>query len=476
MQSYDVVIIGGGIAGISALEQIYLQHPDCRILLLSAGSYVKVAITRLKLTRNLEELEVHEKPSQEFSQKYQNLTIVSATLHNIYPVSHYVVDSSGIKYAYKKLCICSGAKPKLIEFGNPHVLGLRDTESAAELKNRLSTAKKICIVGNGGIATELVHELKHIDVVWIIRQKYISSTFIDAAAAGFLLESMADSTGEETNKPATSLRYTVSSSDTKNEVAGCALGPNWHNSFNLSGTVGNQAKNISIEYESEIKSITDEKPKEMLHSETECWPVYVTMQSGKIIGCDFIVSATGVSPTVPVLMEQLEFQLGADGGILVDDTMETSVKDIFAAGDVCCVNWSVAFHWFQMRLWSQARPMGFYAGYCIAASLLNEPKPLLDFSFELFTHVTRFFGFKVVLLGLFNGQKLDGDYEAFVRVTKGVEYLKLVVRDGKVHGAVLIGDTEMEETLENLILDQLDISQFGENLLSPDIDIDDYFD
>ena len=58
----------------------------------------------------------------------------------------------------------------------------------------------------------------------------------------------------------------------------------------------------------------------------------------------------------------------------------------------------------------------------------------------------------------------------------GVEYLKLVVQAGKVHGAVLIGETEMEETCENLILDQLDISHFGENLLDPDIDIEDFFD
>ena len=41
---------------------------------------------------------------------------------------------------------------------------------------------------------------------------------------------------------------------------------------------------------------------------------------------------------------------------------------------------------------------------------------------------------------------------------------------------MLIGDTEMEETFENLILNQLDISRYGENLLNPDIDIDDYFD
>ena len=58
----------------------------------------------------------------------------------------------------------------------------------------------------------------------------------------------------------------------------------------------------------------------------------------------------------------------------------------------------------------------------------------------------------------------------------GVEYLKLIVKDWKLHGAVLIGDTNMEETFENLILNQLDVSRFGENLLNPDIDIDDYFD
>lgn len=67
--------------------QIYLEYPDCRILLLSAGSFVKIATTRLKLTRNVEELEVHEKSNEEFCQKYPNLTIISATLQSIYPIS-----------------------------------------------------------------------------------------------------------------------------------------------------------------------------------------------------------------------------------------------------------------------------------------------------------------------------------------------------------------------------------------------------
>jgi hypothetical protein len=43
-------------------------------------------------------------------------------------------------------------------------------------------------------------------------------------------------------------------------------------------------------------------------------------------------------------------------------------------------------------------------------------------------------------------------------------------------GAVLIGDTGLEETMENLILDALDLTPFGADMLDPDIDIEDYFD
>ncbi len=51
-----------------------------------------------------------------------------------------------------------------------------------------------------------------------------------------------------------------------------------------------------------------------------------------------------------------------------------------------------------------------------------------------------------------------------------------VGRDGRICGAVLIGDTELEETLENLILNQIDVMPFGTDLLDPAIDIGDYFD
>ena len=41
---------------------------------------------------------------------------------------------------------------------------------------------------------------------------------------------------------------------------------------------------------------------------------------------------------------------------------------------------------------------------------------------------------------------------------------------------MLLGDTDLEETFENLILNRFDVSCFGDRLLDPDIDLEDYFD
>ena len=51
-----------------------------------------------------------------------------------------------------------------------------------------------------------------------------------------------------------------------------------------------------------------------------------------------------------------------------------------------------------------------------------------------------------------------------------------MLQNGRVQGVLLIGETDLEETFENLILNQIDVSAHGEDLINPDIDIEDYFD
>ena len=52
----------------------------------------------------------------------------------------------------------------------------------------------------------------------------------------------------------------------------------------------------------------------------------------------------------------------------------------------------------------------------------------------------------------------------------------MILLEGRILGSVLIGETDYEETFENLILNQIDVSYLGSDLINPDIDITDYFD
>jgi hypothetical protein len=66
--------------------------------------------------------------------------------------------------------------------------------------------------------------------------------------------------------------------------------------------------------------------------------------------------------------------------------------------------------------------------------------------------------------------------QVWLRCTPGQEYIKVVVRAGKIVGALLIGDTDLEEVFENLIMSALDVGSIGIQLLDPEFDIADYFD
>jgi NAD(P)H-nitrite reductase large subunit len=70
----------------------------------------------------------------------------------------------------------------------------------------------------------------------------------------------------------------------------------------------------------------------------------------------------------------------------------------------------------------------------------------------------------------------DSAFRELVRSTAGQQYVKAVLYDGRLQGAVLIGDTDLEETFENLILNRFDLSFLGDSLLDPSLDLEDFFD
>lgn len=467
------LIVGGGIAGVSCVESIAFLAPEEKIILITASPLIKTVTNIIPLGKTLMQFDIEEKDSTVLMKVHDLLKIINDLVIKIDSLNKQVETKNGKIINYKMLCLCNGARPKLIENYNNFILGIRDTESVLQFSQKIKNSKRIVIVGNGGIATEIVHEVDGLEMIWVIKDKHISATFVDPGASEFFMNKIyKNDTFVHTNVSSLTKRMRYTISDITAVADGPALGPDWHNNFDIKSTYLKSAK-IQIEYECEVIKILN-KSEQKEFDPMEEWSIYVQLTNGKIIGCDFIVSATGVIPNSDIIgLEDIKKE--KDGGLLVDWKLETSKQDIYAAGDVCSAGWVLAKHWFQMRLWTQAHQMGRYAAKSMVSKMKNE-EFLQDFCFELFTHVTKFFGYKVVLLGLYNGQKLDNNYEVLLRITRGEEYIKLILKNGKMQGAVLIGDTNLEEMCENLILNQLDLSVYGEDLLNPDIDIEDYFD
>lgn len=76
----------------------------------------------------------------------------------------------------------------MINSANQNVIGIRDTETVIDLQKRIGSARQIMIVGNGGIATELIYEIENCKIIWVIKDDIIGHTFFDSTAARFFQE------------------------------------------------------------------------------------------------------------------------------------------------------------------------------------------------------------------------------------------------------------------------------------------------
>ncbi|KAK7491524.1 hypothetical protein BaRGS_00017163 [Batillaria attramentaria] len=482
-------VVGGGIAGVTCAETLAAECPDESIVLITASALIKAVTNYQKVSHTLETFDVEERPSAQVESECPSVQVLHTVVTSLESEKKILHTAAGQQISYDKLCICTGGRPKLIPGQNQNVIGIRDTESVKEFQRKLSKATRVMIVGNGGIATELVYEVEGCDVLWIIKDRSISSTFVDEGAGQFFLPHL----NEEKKEAAPTVKrqkYTVGdggSTEAQGDgtTLGGALGPDWATCRQMKGSAP-VSHRVHVEYNVEVTRVmtiqevaqaglNPLEPESLATSMNSEWPVYVELTNGQVYGCDLVVSATGVAPHTDPFLSGNSFEVAEDGGLKVNDKLQTSVSDVFAAGDVCTASWERADLWLQMRLWTQARQMGCYAARSMVAAVKGEIISL-DICFELFAHVTKFFGYKVVLLGLFNAQGLGNDYELLLRVTKGEEYVKVVLHDGRLVGAILIGETDMEETLENLALNRTDLTPFKDHLLDPAVDIDDFFD
>nr|CAD2124084.1 unnamed protein product [Meloidogyne enterolobii] len=491
--SADYVVVGGGVCGVCIVDELneLLNSEEVPgtsnhsiIFVSGLGGYIKRAVNIKKVGQISTSFDIKSLNSNIFKES-KRITCLNDEVNKWIPTEKRLILKSGKIISYKKLAIATGASPKKTIQSNPLIIRLRDTQTINDLKEALSNSRRVLIFGNGGIASELAFKLKNIEVIWVFRHSHISATYFDMAAAKFFEPKLNEKEeNKEVNSEIIYDKITLSNENNEQEkdsssYSGSALGPHWIAKLALKHS-NKDSRKLFILNKIELNSVFNSKPDNLKEyelpnyfSKNSDWKLFVNLNDEKYIGCDLIIEATGVVPNTKIWKRDCpELELAEDNGILIDEHMKTNIPNVFAAGDVCTPKWTEErSHWKHIRLWTQARQMGIY---CARAILIDNLLP--DIAFDIFSHVTEFFGYKVVLLGDFSAEKLEKPFEINYRITENVEYIKVITKNHRIQGAVLIGETEMEEVMENLILDQIDISQIEDKLLDPNIDLEDYFD
>ena len=91
-----------------------------------------------------------------------------------------------------------------------------DTETVVNFQKRLKDARQVVLVGNGGIATELVCEIENCKIIWAIKDKYsCNHLFFDEFASKFFQKRIhaPKKSDDEDKLPSKRAKYSISSTN-----------------------------------------------------------------------------------------------------------------------------------------------------------------------------------------------------------------------------------------------------------------------
>ncbi|MFB3926618.1 MAG: NAD(P)/FAD-dependent oxidoreductase [Syntrophales bacterium] len=183
----------------------------------------------------------------------------------------------------------------------------------------------------------------------------------------------------------------------------------------------------------------------------------VILTSGQKRRCEGVVIAIGVVPNKTIIEGT---RIKANRGILTDGHMETSIPGIYAAGDVTEPVDMVLGERRVTPIWPNAYLQGYYAGLNMAGA-----ERIYSGGFSM--NSIEFYGIPTVSMGLANPPG-DG-YEVIYRLApeKNI-YRKIVLRDGILVGAVLVGRIDRAGILTGFIRSRIRVHDFKEELLRED--------
>ncbi len=175
----------------------------------------------------------------------------------------------------------------------------------------------------------------------------------------------------------------------------------------------------------------------------------VQLADGRFVPADLVVLAIGIRPNIDLAKAA---QLEVNRGIVVTDDMRTSDPAIFAVGE--CVEHRGNVFGLVAPIWDQAK---------VCAARLAGDEEAMFASKALATSL------KITGVDVFSAGALmaadESDDEITLRDDSRGLYKKIVLRDGKLVGAVLYGDVADGQWYLQMMRDKEDVSALRERLV-----------
>ncbi|AFZ73305.1 NAD(P)/FAD-dependent oxidoreductase [Natronobacterium gregoryi] len=180
--------------------------------------------------------------------------------------------------------------------------------------------------------------------------------------------------------------------------------------------------------------------------------------NGERYGCDFAGVAIGLSFNTEFLRGT---DIERDDGIFVDEYMQTTVEDVYAAGDITRFHDVLLGERAQNGSWGSAKEQGRVAAVNMAA----------DDETEVFEWVSSYSITHFEFPFLSFGHPTLGDEHA-ERKYSDTEWRRIAFKDGKIIGGVLIGDLSPQSKFKQLMREQREVTDQTEVLLEQSVDLD----
>ena len=305
----NIIILGGGQAGIYAAREIRKNDTESNIKILSEENLLpdeRPPLSKDFLLDKKNEGDLYFHSSDVL--KNENIDFENISISKVDFENKKLFSKNEDVYTYDSLLISTGSDNKRLSLDNnlnDDVYYLRNLEEAKTIKEKVSDKNKITIIGGGFIGLEIASSLSQL-------QKKVTVIEIGNQLMGRIIPKQ----------------------------------------------IADLVQNTHIENGNEIilnKQIDKIIKKNGIYE--------ILLNDNSIIETDFVIAGIGSTPSVK-LFENTNLKL--DNGIVTNQFCETSIKDVYAAGDVC--NFYHPFYERNMRLesYQHAQNHGICAGKNIA--------------------------------------------------------------------------------------------------------------